>query len=87
MLIMCIAHGACVMLTSNLWVDVGLVNGAVGIIKAICYKDGTAPLSLPVAVNLTVILGPLSMMAQFPSHLSATHGFPLVSLAHACNSL
>ena len=38
------------MLTSNLWVEVGLVNGAMGTVKAICYKVGQAPPHLPIAV-------------------------------------
>lgn len=37
------------MLTSNLWVDVGLVNGAMGTVQAICYMTGGPP-DLPIAV-------------------------------------
>ena len=44
-----LARSARVMLTSNLWVEVGLVNGAMGTVEAICYKDTTLP-HLPVAV-------------------------------------
>ena len=47
-----IAHGARVMLTFNLWVEVGLVNGAVGTVEAICYGEGESPPSLPVAVTV-----------------------------------
>ncbi len=48
--ILCMAQGARVMLTSNLWVDAGLVNGAMGTVAAICYRSGQAPPSLPVSV-------------------------------------
>jgi ATP-dependent DNA helicase PIF1 len=41
------------MLTSNLWTDVGLVNGAMGTIKAICYPNGKAPPDLPTSVTVT----------------------------------
>ena len=47
--VVCLAKSARVMLTSNLWVKVGLVNGAMGIIEAICYKSGGPP-DLPLAV-------------------------------------
>ena len=40
------------MLTSNLWTGVGLVNGAMGTVIAICYKSGQAPPNLPVPVML-----------------------------------
>ncbi len=48
--VVCVAHGARVMLCSNLWVDVGLVNGAIGTVAAICYESDHSPPDLPVAV-------------------------------------
>ena len=48
----CLAHEALAMLTANRWVEVGVVNGAVGTVMALCYKDGTAPPSLPVAATV-----------------------------------
>ncbi len=50
--VVCLAHGARVMLTANLWVDVGLVNGAMGRVEAICYKSGQHPPELPVAITV-----------------------------------
>ena len=37
------------MLSSNLWVDAGLVNSAMGTIKAIAYVKGSPP-DLPQAI-------------------------------------
>ena len=47
--VICLATSARVKLTSNLWVDVGLVSGAMGTIQAICYRTGGPP-DLPIAV-------------------------------------
>ena len=35
-----LARNTRVWLTSNLWVDMGLVNGAMGTVVAICYRNG-----------------------------------------------
>ena len=46
-----IAHFCRVMLTSNIWIEVGLVNGAMGTIHSICYQNGGPP-DLPLAVMI-----------------------------------
>ncbi len=47
------------MLTSNLWVEVGLVNGAMGTVEAICYRSGGPPdLPLAVMINFDHYTGP-----------------------------
>ena len=72
--VVCLAHSARVMLNSNLWVDVGLVNGA---IQAICYRTG-GPLTFPSLSwsALTAILAPPSLTAPYPSLLFAAAGPP-----------
>ena len=58
--VICLAKSARVMLTSNLWVEVGLVNGAMGTIEAICYRSGGPPdLPLAVMVKFDHYAGPL----------------------------
>ena len=42
--VVCLAKSARIILTSNLWVEVGLVNGAMGTIEAICYRSGGPPI-------------------------------------------
>ena len=50
--VICIAHGARVMLSANLWVEVGLVNGALGTVEAICYEGDQRPPNIPIAVTV-----------------------------------
>ena len=69
-----IADGARVMLTSNLWVDADLVNGAMVTVQVICYQSGGLP-DLPIAV-----------MGSFDSYSSPTmhDGFvPIVPIRHS----
>jgi ATP-dependent DNA helicase PIF1 len=42
--------GARVMLTHNMWVEMGLVNGSVGFVRGMHFLDGTKPPTLPAAV-------------------------------------
>ena len=52
--IICLAVGACVMLSANLWVDMRLVNGAMGTVKDICYCAGSAPPNSQTTITWTV---------------------------------
>ena len=45
-----IAKRAKVMLTSNLWQQVGLCNGATGIVNNVLYAEGHQPPNLPIAI-------------------------------------
>lgn len=42
-----IVIGQQVMLTTNIWVVAGLVNGSLGLVKAIVYARGAKPPQLP----------------------------------------
>ena len=70
--VICLAKSACVMLTSNLWVDAGLVNGAMGTVHAICYRTGGPPDSYsgPTFHGGTVPITPLRRM-QLPLKLAS----------------
>lgn len=48
----CLAKGARVMLSSNLWVEMELKIGAMGTVHSICYHEGGAPSDLPIAVTV-----------------------------------
>ncbi len=57
--VVCLANSARVMLTSNLWIEVGLVNGAMGTVEAVCYRSGGPPdLPLSVMVKFDHYSGP-----------------------------
>jgi len=45
-----LARSARIMLRANLWTDAGLVNGLMGFIQEILFKEGQKPPSLPIAV-------------------------------------
>ena len=67
----CLATSARVMLTSNLCVDVGLVNGAIRTIRAICYRTGGPP-DLPIAV-----------MVHFDSYSGPTFHDSIIPIHHS----
>jgi ATP-dependent DNA helicase PIF1 len=46
----CLARGARSMLTANLWVQKGLVNGATGTLRHFIFELGVAPPLLPIAL-------------------------------------
>ena len=72
--VVCLAMSARVMLISNLWVDVGLVNEAMGTVEAICYRTGGPP-DLPIAV-----------MVHFDSYSGPTLHDGTVPITPLCRS-
>lgn len=66
-----------VMLTANLWIEAGLVNGALGTVVAICYEHGSPP-DLPLAV-----------MIRFDSYSGPTlpdHTVPIIPIRRTWSS-
>ena len=58
-LVVSLAHSARLMLISNLWVETGLVNGAMGTVKAIFYqREGPPDLPLAVMIKFDCYSGP-----------------------------
>lgn len=47
---LCLARGTRVMITSNLWIQKGLVNGATGTLRHFIFKKDEKPPSLPLAL-------------------------------------
>lgn len=45
-----LARGSYIMLTANLWTETGLINGSMGTIKDILFKEDQGPPSLSIAV-------------------------------------
>ena len=84
--IICLACEARIMLTANLWVEMGLVNGAMGTVIAICYRHNEAPPHLPIAVTMRFdIEVPHYLTVLFPSLHFDVLGLHQVVRAHACS--
>ena len=89
--VLCVAKGARVMLSANpnLWVDMGLVNGAMGSVQAICHHEGGAPPDFQQLqlYYLTNILALFFLMALYLSHLFVIHGRHLAAsvLVYNCH--
>ena len=80
-----LAHGARVMLISNLWEESRLVNGSMGTVQAICYPTGGPP-TLPTAVMVQFDLTQVqySQMVMFPLCPLDVHGQIVVKPALDC---
>ena len=72
--VVCLARSARVIPISNLWVDVGLVNGAMGTVQAICYRTGGPP-DLPpslTAPSLSLLFAALGLPQEASAHVSSS---------------
>ncbi|KAL7297052.1 hypothetical protein TKK_0009478 [Trichogramma kaykai] len=68
-----LAIGCRVMLTQNMWVNGGLVNGSMGTVRAILYEENVSPPNLPsyVIIQFPLYHGPFIHDNLFPiKHLS-----------------
>jgi len=77
--VVCLAKGVRVMLSSNLWVEMGLVNGTMGAIQTICYHEGSALPDLPVAVTSAVTV-------LFDSYSGPTLADGIAPISPICHS-
>ncbi|XP_014234987.2 ATP-dependent DNA helicase PIF1-like [Trichogramma pretiosum] len=63
-----LAIGCRVMLTQNIWVNGGLVNGSIGTVRAILYEENVSPPNLPfyVIIQFPLYHGPFIHDNSFP---------------------
>ena len=52
-----LVRGARVKITSNIWISVGITNGATGTVKHIIYMVGACPPDLPLAIVVEMNVG------------------------------
>ena len=76
-----LTEGSKVILTRNIWTDVGLVNGAQGIVQSIIYAPGTKPSTS----------APLAIIVKFPNSICPSiygdenpHCVPIVPFTAEC---
>ena len=69
-----LARGAAIMLTSNLWQEVGLCNGATGVVEDLLFHPDRPPPCLPIAalVHFTNYTGP-AFLATNPNTVPMHH--------------
>ena len=84
-------HGARVVLIANLWVEAGLVNGAMGTVHSLCYRNGGPLVDHQVFqfvfwYNLTDTLGQHSTRIWYPFLQYVEHGCMAVPLVRAFRS-
>ena len=83
-----LAVTARVMLITNLWVEVGLVNGAVGTVISICYERGGPPdLPLAILVKFDNYTGPTFPDQTVPIPLYVILGLLQHVIVHSYKSL
>ena len=66
-------------LTFNLWIQAGLVNGAAGTVKEIIYGEGNGMETLPetIIVHFPNYVGPQFFFADFDDRRTSRKQYPL----------
>lgn len=52
-----LSANARVMITSNIWLHAGLVNGAIGTVRHIIFRPGTQPPTMPLVIVIEMDAG------------------------------